>query len=140
MTNGQVAAIDVDDWMRYVAVPDRPRAVLVTRGVAGELARRAAEPNASGPNDIDPYHAPTAGGAGIGLDGGVTVSVTNEVFWPVIQQHRLRSEWLEEDDITGTGGLHAPAVTTTPVLLINSAPVTTAGQPYPILTAVLSRG
>ena len=129
-TSGQVVAIDVDDW-------DAPcRRPITLTPQTGSLAVPEQSPNGSG--DIDPYHAPGAGpdaGGVVNGDGGVNQWVTDEVFWPVIQPHHLRSEWLEEDDTTGTGGLHAPAVTSTPQLLVNGAPVATAGQTYATLFA-----
>jgi hypothetical protein len=131
MTSGQVAVIDVDDW----DAPCRRPAYLSVGTMTGSLA--VPEPNPSGTNDLDPYHAPDAGAVSAASDGGVSQWVTDEAFWPVIQPHRLRSSNLEEDDLTGTGGLHAPELPTTPALLINAAPVALAGQSYPVLTGAL---
>jgi hypothetical protein len=134
MTTGQVIAIDVDDW----DAPCRRPIALTPAAQVASIAIPEPEPTSS--SDIDPFHAPNAGDASVtnvGLDGGLTQPVTDEVFWPVIQPHRLRSQQLEEDDTLGTGGLHAPEVTSTPVLLRNSAPVVTTGQPFAQLTAAL---
>ncbi len=128
MTNGQVVAIDVDDW-------DAPcrRPIYLNGAPPGALALAQ---QVAGSGDLDPYKAPTAGpDSGISVDGGVNQWVTNEGFWPVIQPNRVRSVNLLEDD--PTGGLHAPALTTTPILLVNSAPVSLTDRPYPVLTGAL---
>ena len=130
LTNGQVIAIDVDDW-------DAPcrRPIDVSAGNTPSFIS-VPEPTPSGASDIDPYHEPEAGLSGTSGDGGIQI-VTNETMWPVVQPNRVRSYNEIEDDLTGTGGLHNPAISTTPVLLVNSAPVTVAGSTYPMLSSPL---
>jgi len=135
MTTGQVAIIDVDDWDSPCRRPAYLAAAPMGSGMTGSLA--VPEPNPSSGSDLDPYHAPDAGAVSASIDGGLTQWVTDEPFWPVIQPHRLRSSDLEEDDLTGTGGLHAPELTTTPTLLITGAPVALTGQPYALISAAL---
>ena len=129
LTSGQVIAIDVDDW----DAPCRRPVDLTSTTLPSPISIAQPEPSAG---DIDPYHAPEAGVSGTSGDGGIQW-VTNETMWPIIQPNRVRSANLVEDDTTGTGGLHDPAVVSTPVLLVNGAPVAIVGSTYPVLTAAL---
>ena len=101
LTNGQVIAVDVDDW-------DAPcrRPVALGANQTGSLA--LPEPTPFGSSDIDPYHAPSIGDAGTATDAGL-FTVSNESMWPIIQPNRIRSLNNVEDDTIGTNGLHNPA-------------------------------
>ncbi len=127
LTNGQVVAIDIDDWDS----PCRRPLAITSASQNGSLA--IPEPSASSPGDLDPYHTPTSGGS-LSADGG-TQWVTTETMWPIIQPNRVRSINFVLDDLTGVNGLHDPNVTTTPQLLINGAPVSLANATYTLMTA-----
>lgn len=103
LSNGQVVAIDVDDWDAPCRRPQNitgPGATnAVTTLAASALA--IAQP-APAPGDFDPYHAPIA----------PPESVTQEVFVPVSAPHRPRSSYLLRDD-TRTGK-HIPFLSSTP--------------------------
>ncbi len=125
LSNGQVVAVDVDDW----DAPCRRPLSLVAGAKPGSLA--FPEP---GSNDVDPYHAPAAAATGLSDAGGI-LSVSNETMWPIIQPNRIRSSSLVVDDLTGVNGLHDPAIPTAPQLLVNGAPVSLAASSYALLTA-----
>jgi hypothetical protein len=129
LTNGQIVVVDVDDW-------DAPCRRPIDLSV-GALPSSVAIPQTSGDStDVDPYHVAKAGASGTGGDGGVQI-VTNETMWPIIQPNRIRSANLIADDLTGTNGLHNPAVQSTPQLLVNGAPVASVGSTNPTLTSTL---
>lgn len=113
LTDGQIVAIDVDDWDAPCRRPlDLTGVNATTEGIAvnvGSLA--AAEPAPSGPTDLDPYHAPNA----------PPESVTQEVFYPVSAPHRLRSTYLLRDD--ATSGKHIPFLPSTPAIQSTGAPL-----------------
>lgn len=99
LANGQVVALDVDDW-------DAPcRRPLDMNAPTSSVA--PPEPVASGPNDFDPYHAPTASAE----------SVTDERFFPVSAPHRMRSSLLLKDD--ARTGNHLPRIDGTPQVNAN---------------------
>lgn len=112
LSNGQVVAIDVDDW----DAPCRRPADLSGRSATGEgaslqLGSLAVAQPAPGPNDVDPYHAPLA----------PPESVTQEVFFPVSAPHRLRSAFLLRDD--SRSGKHVPFLPSTPAIQSTGAPL-----------------
>lgn len=127
LTNGQIIPVDIDDW-------DAPCRRPVTLGANQTGALALQEPTPFGSSDLDPYHAPDAGGAGATGDGGL-FTVSNESMWPIIQPNRIRSFNLVADDTVGTNGLHNPALLAVPQLFVNGAPVSTTGKPAAILTA-----
>jgi hypothetical protein len=129
LANGQVVAIDVDDW----DAPCRRPLVVTSAAQAGSIA--IPEPSATSGSDVDPYHAPISGGT-ITTDGG-TQWVSTETMWPIIQPNRVRSYNVIEDDLTGITGLHDPNVTTTPQLLINGSPASVAASNYTVMTAAM---
>ncbi len=123
LTNGQIVAVDVDDWDS----PCRRPLTLAVDFATGDLAK--SEPDLG---DTDPYHAPSA--SALATDGGI-LSVTNESMWPIIQPNRIRSFNEVRDDLTGINGLHDPALVSAPQLLVNAAPVSIVGSNYAVLTA-----
>lgn len=91
LANGQVLAIDVDDWDSPCRRPsDMSKAI-------SDIT--PAEPKPSGPNDLDPYHSPNDPTMGGIVDD---LAVTNEFFFPMASPHSLRSEVLVQDN-TSTG-------------------------------------
>jgi len=96
LANGQVIAIDVDDW-------DSPcrRPADMTKATS-DIA-----PPQPDLNDTDPYHAPTV----------ADLSVTREVFFPMTAPHSPRSEVLITNDPTlgnQTPRLQGPPTVTAP--------------------------
>lgn len=118
LANGQVVAIDVDDWDApcrrpgFLGVGEPPRADL-TKPPPSSLA--VPQPAPSSSTDYDPYHAPVTPPS----------SVSNEIFFPVSAPHRMRSDSLL---VSGTGGgLHVPRVEGTPTLNANGVPLAFSG-------------
>ncbi len=128
-SNGNVVTIDVDDWDAPCRRPD-PMAVVdklnPVFGSTGQLD--LPEPPPSGPNDLDPYHAPVTANPNSGT--------TQESFFPVSAPNRVRSSALLRDD--PTVGNHQPNVTTTPSLFDSTgAPFSGAnGSPFIAPTAL----
>lgn len=89
LASGQVFVIDVDDWdapcrrpgiMGPVSDSAEDKSALTSFGTPP--ANTLLIPQTSdGPTDLDPYHAPIS----------ALGAVTNELFYPVIAPHRLRS-------------------------------------------------
>lgn len=107
LSNGQVFALDVDDW-------DSPcrRPINMAQPVS-DIA--PAEPAPSGPTDINPYHVPDAG----------PLAVTNEAFFPMTAPHSLRSEVL--DLIDTTTGSNLPHLQGTPTVSVNGVVLPQSG-------------
>ncbi len=101
LSSGQIVAIDVDDW-------DAPcRRPLALNGVpqSGAWPVLASVPQpAPGPDDLDPYHAPSA----------PPESVSQELFFPVSAPHSPRSTFLLRDD--ATTGKHIPFLQSSPTI------------------------
>jgi len=101
LSNGQIVAIDVDDWdapCRRPLVLTGPSSATADEPV-GVLAVAQPEPVEG---DLDPYHAPEA----------PPESVSRELFFPVSAPHRPRSSFLLRDD--SRTGRHIPFLTSTP--------------------------
>jgi hypothetical protein len=99
LANGQVVAIDVDDW-------DSPcRRPVVMNVPISDIA--PPEPPPTSTSDIAPYHVPVAG----------ALSVTNEGFFPMTAPHSLRSEVLVRDD--PTTGNNLPRLQGTATISVN---------------------
>ncbi|HVJ90956.1 MAG TPA: hypothetical protein VM580_14230, partial [Labilithrix sp.] len=96
LSNGQIVTIDVDDW-------DAPCRRPVDLTESAPLAHVPAQPAPSGPEDVDPYHAPTP------AEG----STTGEVFFPVVMPHRPRSTYFLRDD---TAGRRVPFMASSPTI------------------------
>lgn len=115
LANGNVVAIDVDDWDAPCRRPDPMQSDSMT----GVLDLPQQPP--TGPNDLDPYHAPVVFNQSIG-----TAGVTEEAFFPVSAPNRLRSNFLLSND--PTSGLHVPNLLGLPQLFdVNGAPVAVTG-------------
>jgi hypothetical protein len=120
LSDGQIVAIDVDDWDApcrrpenlaggQVATPDGGTAVVSVSDLA------VAQP-APGEGDLDPYHAPNA----------VPGSTTNESFFPVAGPHRVRSAaFLRDDQRTGR---HIPFLAAAPTVDRNGTPLPLIGE------------
>jgi hypothetical protein len=105
LSNGNVVAIDVDDWDAPCRRPDPMTPDYIT----GLLA----VPQEPGPPDGGEYRAPsTFQGADAGFGG--TAAVSLESFFPVSAPHRTRSNFLMEND-PNTGN-HAPNLVGPPTL------------------------
>ncbi|HEY3815660.1 MAG TPA: hypothetical protein VGL81_00735 [Polyangiaceae bacterium] len=115
LTNGTIVAIDVDDWdapcrrpdpMSNGPVPDPTDPSIVYSGPASGIGMTGSldmpEPDAGGPTDFDPYHAPVTYNSSITELAGTTL----ESFFPVSQPNRIRSNFLLRND--PTSGLHIP--------------------------------
>lgn len=113
LSNGQVVGIDVDDWD---APCRRPQELTGGTGVesANVSVGALAAPQVAGP--VGPYEAPIA----------ATDSVTQEVFFPVVAPHRLRSSYLLRDD--SVSGKHLPFLPSTPAIRSTGAPLPLFGQ------------
>jgi hypothetical protein len=132
LTNGNVAVVDLDDWDAPCRRPD-PMTDTTRTG-----ALDFAEPDASGPADLDPYHVPVAWPAS--LSPSATLSaVTQEPFYPVSAPNRPRSSFLLRND--PTSGIHIPYVLVTPQLTNNAGAPQSADPTEPvILPTVLPSG
>lgn len=119
LSDGQIVAIDVDDWDAPCRRPQdlRPQAVTGDGGTGtvavSDLAVVQPEP---APGDLDPYHAPVA----------VADSTTNESFFPVASPHRIRSAvFLKDDQRTGK---HIPFLAAAPTVERNGTPLPLIGE------------
>jgi hypothetical protein len=113
LSDGQIAAIDVDDW----DAPCRRPADLSTTGAVSDLA--VAEPRPTSGDDLDPYHAPL-------LDNGNETAVTRESFFPVAAPHRMRSAAFLRDD--PSSGRHIPFLSAAPTIERNGTPLPLIGE------------
>ncbi len=100
LSNGQIVAIDVDDWDAPCRRPQELRGPGSSSGL-GVLAIEQPTPSAG---DLDPYHAPSAAPG----------SVSEEVFVPVSAPHRPRSSFFLRDE--PTTGRHIPYLTMNPAI------------------------
>jgi hypothetical protein len=148
LTNGNVVAIDVDDWDAPCRRPD-PMATAAQTVAAGASppypdhgwqsgALDLPQDNPDGGTDYDPYHAPIAYNAAIVESPAVTL----EPFYPVSAPNRVRSAALLRND--PTTGNHAPNLLAAPLLVdVNGNPVpssTTIGISPIILPTTLPPG
>jgi hypothetical protein len=123
LSNGTIAAIDVDDWDAPCRRPD-PMAVGQLPGVfdGGAITGVLDIPQQApvSPTDLDPYHAPETYSQDPSL--AESPAVTLESFFPVSAPHRVRSSVLLRND--PTAGNHAPNLVGTPTLVdMNGSPV-----------------
>jgi hypothetical protein len=115
LANGQIVAIDVDDWDAPCRRPQDLTADAGTAGVAVALGALAVPQPDPGPGDLDPYHAPHA------AEG----AVTQEIFFPVSAPHRIRSTfYLRNDTVTGN---HVPYLVSQPQIQGTGAPLAQTG-------------
>lgn len=113
LSDGQIVAIDVDDWDAPCRRPNSLAGPTIVDGVPVVPGLLAA-PQIAGP--FDPYQAPQA----------ATDSVTNEAFFPVSSPHRIRSTYYLRDD-TSTGR-HIPFLTSTPAIQTTGTPLPLFGE------------
>ena len=105
LSNGNVEAIDVDDWDAPCRRPDP------LSGPPYQMSDLAvSEPSPTGPSDFDQYHAPST------FDAGLAAPDTLEEVYPVSTPHRARSQYYIRIDTT-QGSTHVPYVVSTPQLL-----------------------
>jgi hypothetical protein len=122
LSNGNLVAIDVDDWDAPCRRPD-PMDPLHQVG----LLSLPQPPPMPVTTDIDPYHAPVAH-----FVGGSVAYTTQETFFPVSAPNRMRSNYLLRND--PTSGNHEPYMPGPPQLLSSAgAPVAGVGQSQSIL-------
>ncbi|MDF2691725.1 MAG: hypothetical protein K0S65_108 [Labilithrix sp.] len=102
LSNGQIVAIDVDDW----DAPCRRPQNLTGSSASGNVPVLATipQPVPANSEDRDPYHAPDA----------LPDAVSQELFFPVSAPHRARSRYLLRDD--PTSGRHIPFLSSSPSL------------------------
>ena len=123
LSNGNVVAVDVDDWDAPCRRPDPM--VLGTPEVNYGQTGLLAVPQEAGPPDGGEYKAPYTYQNDGGLSG--TAAVTIESFFPVSAPHRTRSNFLLEND-PNTGN-HAPNLVSPPTLTdVTGAAVQTGAQ------------
>jgi len=117
LSNGQIVAIDVDDWDAPCRRPQLLTGADVTaEGTAVDVGALAVAQPEPVPGDFDPYHAPIA----------PPESVTQEVFFPVSAPHRLRSMFLLRDD--ARTGKHVPFLPGLPAIQAAGRPLPLFGQ------------
>ena len=116
LSNGNVVAIDVDDWDAPCRRPD-PMDVGTQTGVL------AIPQPAAAPGDLDPFHAPETYQS---MTLPESPAVTLEAFFPVSAPHRPRASNLLRAD--PSSGVHIPNQLGVPELLnASGAPVTVLG-------------
>ncbi len=113
LTNGQVMTIDVDDWdapcrRPQLMEPQDAGNGTLTNGYTSAIGPPEINSGDRDGGDLDPYEAPFTG-----VTDGVTW-VTDEVFFPVSQPHRPRSNFPLSND--PTLGLHYPYLVGAPQL------------------------
>jgi hypothetical protein len=139
LSDGNMVTVDVDDWDAPCRRPDPmfDAGTLVTGlaafGQPGVLA--LPEPAPSGPDDLDPYHAPlTSDPPTYNVTG-----VSEEAFFPVSAPNRIRSSFLLRND--PTTGKHLPYVVTVPQLVDSTgAPFASPNGAPIILPTALAAG
>lgn len=114
LSNGNLVAIDVDDWDAPCRRPD-PMDPLHQIGLLS-----LPQPMATSTTDIDPYHAPYAHAP---MNGNVAYT-TQETFFPVSAPNRMRSQFLLRND--PTSGDHEPYLLDPPQL-VSAAGAAVAG-------------
>ncbi|WP_146650911.1 hypothetical protein [Labilithrix luteola] len=113
LANGQVIAIDVDDW----DAPCRRPVTIGPNPIDPEpWALAIPEPAATSTTFFDPYHVPTADPA---------TAVSQEAYFPVSAPHRLRSSVLLNN--TSSTGNHLPRFQTAPIVSTKDIPLPTTG-------------
>jgi hypothetical protein len=118
LSNGNMVALDVDDWDAPCRRPDPMNASNIPNAITPP------EPAVSGPNDLDPYHVPSAFQ---GTAGETSAKVSQESFFPVSAPNRPRSLYfLRSDSVTG---VHAPQLNGIPQLFSQNSAVPTVGGP-----------
>lgn len=148
LTNGTIVPIDVDDWDAPCRRPDpmtdggvpgfgvgSTTGVPLWSGQSGVLDIPQTPPTSS--SDLGEYHAPLT----YTTAGGLTESaaVTEEAFFPVSAPHRLRSQFLLEDD--PNSGNHMPYLLGVPQLFDqNGAPVQSGTSAPTLLPTLLDPG
>ena len=134
LSNGNLITVDVDDWDAPCRRPDPmqvPDPGFPVAGSTGQLD--LPEPAASGPDDLDPYHAPQT------AQRNANSGATQESFFPVSAPNRLRSSAILRND--PTVGNHQPNVTATPQLFGSTgAPFSSANGAPLILPTALEPG
>jgi hypothetical protein len=111
LTNGQVVAIDVDDWDGPCRRPDPLDSANQMSSVGpGEVAV---------PGSDDPYQAPLT------YQGGSGSPVTDEEFFPVSAPHRERSLYYLDND--PVNGVHVPQLVGEPQLFASTTPLAVSG-------------
>jgi hypothetical protein len=137
LSNGNLVTIDVDDWDAPCRRPD-PMAIsdggvgVLPTGMTGVLA--VPQPAPSGPDDLDPYHAPyTVPFSSPGFTPAYqTTGVTEEEFFPVSAPNRPRSSTLLRND-PATGN-HTPNLVQNPQLFDSTgASFSAAGGTPPLI-------
>ncbi|MFO0742137.1 MAG: hypothetical protein U0270_40065 [Labilithrix sp.] len=115
LANGQIVAIDVDDWDAPCRRPQELVGPSNDNGVAVSLGALAVKQPEPAEGDFDPYHAPRA------AEG----SVTQEIFFPVSAPHRIRSTfYLRNDSVSGN---HVPFLVSQPQIQGTGAPLPQTG-------------
>lgn len=116
LANGQIVAVDVDDWDAPCRRPQELVEQTDESGVSVSLGALAVpQPAPTSATDYDPYHAPRA------AEG----SVTQEIFFPVSAPHRIRSTfYLRNDSVTGN---HVPFLVSQPQIQGTGAPLPQSG-------------
>jgi hypothetical protein len=139
LSNGEMVTIDVDDWDSPCRRPEPllARAMDCSNLNGGYLPVTSSAPDGggsfqasslevteqipSGPNDVDPYHAPSTYDCRPGANGGSPISL--EAFFPVAAPHRPRSEfYLRNDPSTG---VHVPNLASAAQLNVLGTPENT---------------
>ncbi len=113
LTNGQVVAVDVDDWD---APCRRPDPMTLNPNITAYPTSSIAPPQPpAAAGDLNPYHVPVAFEREVPASSPVSL----EAFFPVSAPHRTRSSFLLRND--PTSGNHVPALTGVPQLLNGSS-------------------
>jgi hypothetical protein len=135
LTNGEVEAIDLDDWDAPCRRPDPmapagyPNLSSLITGLRSSVS--PPQPSPTGGNDLDPYHVPVA------FDPTSTTGaspVTLESFFPVSAPNRQRSAFYLRND--PVNGIHQPYINGVPQLFQQSAPIAVNGPSstqFPVL-------
>lgn len=103
LSNGDIVAIDVDDWDAPCRRPARLAGPSTDPTVEPSGVLAVVQPEAA-PGDFDPYHAPVV----------VPETVSQEIFFPVSAPHRARSNYLLRDDVST--GKHVPYLSAIPTI------------------------
>ncbi len=117
LSNGNMVAIDVDDWDSPCRRPDP----MDDKNPPNAFA----PPQPAGPaNDLDPYHVPTAFQEGA-TPAETTKKVSQEFFFPVSAPNRPRSLYFLRSD--ATTGVHSPQLNGLPQLFSQNTALPTSG-------------
>jgi hypothetical protein len=118
LASGQVVVLDVEDWD---APCRRPDPLAATSGLAASPFA-APQAEATGADDLDPYHVPFAYVSGSVVPGS---PVTGEAVFPVSAPNRPRSRFLLRSD--AAGGSRLPYLAQAPLLSDGAASLPTTG-------------